>query len=195
MSKGEKIGIAAAVIFATGTIFYLMMKTATNAVKNGGNILFSNKMNSFFKAKLIQTAANIKVNPNFLSAVIDWETAGTFSPSIQNPISNATGLIQFMPTTAAILGTTISALKNMSGVEQLNYVEKYFDLPYNKNKVKANFTDFYLIIFYPAANGKPSNYIFPTIVYNQNPAFHNSKGYFTKQDLENTLKKKYSSVY
>jgi hypothetical protein len=195
MNKGGKIGIAAAVIFATGTLFYLMMKNATNAVKNGADILFSNKMNSFFKAKLIQTAANIGVNANFLSAVIDWETAGTFNPSIQNPISNATGLIQFMPTTAAELGTTINALKNMSGVEQLNYVEKYFKLSYNKNKVKTNFTDFYLIIFYPAANGKPSNYLFPSIVYAQNPAFHTSKGYFTKLDLENTLKKKYPSVY
>ena len=39
------------------------------------------------------------------------------------------GLIQFLETTAASLGTTTSKLANMSEVEQLEYVEKYF-MPY-----------------------------------------------------------------
>jgi len=194
MNKNKKIGLIAGLIFATGAILYIMMKSA-NKTNNSLNLLFANKMNKFFQAKLIQICMNIKVNPNFLSALIDWETAGTFDPAIQNPISNATGLIQFMPSTATMLGTSTNALKQMSAIEQLNYVEKYFNLSYNKNKVKTNFTDFYLIVFYPAANGKPANYLFPAIVYQQNPAFHTSKGYFTKADLQETLKKRYPQVY
>jgi len=40
-------------------------------------------------------------------------------------VSGATGLIQFLPSTARGLGTSTAALKNMSSVEQLKFVEKY----------------------------------------------------------------------
>jgi hypothetical protein len=54
------------------------------------------------------------------------ETAGTFSPSITNPLGY-TGLIQFGKSAAKDVGTTTGALRNMSAVEQLVYVFKYLD--------------------------------------------------------------------
>lgn len=45
---------------------------------------------------------------------------------VNAPGSGAIGLIQFMPSTAKGLGTSTSALKQMTAVDQLAYVEKYF---------------------------------------------------------------------
>ena len=68
---------------------------------------------------------------SYLLSCMAFETAGTFSPSVQNGKTKATGLIQFMPTTAKDLGTTIEALKAMDFMTQLDWVFKYFE----KNKV------------------------------------------------------------
>jgi hypothetical protein len=72
-----------------------------------------------------------------------------------NKISGATGLIQFMPSTAKSLGTTTDVLLSMNNIQQLNYVLAYLR-PY-KGKMN-NFVDVYLAVFYPAAIGD-YNYI------------------------------------
>ena len=66
-------------------------------------------------------------NSQDLLRLIEFETAGTFSPAIQNSSSGATGLIQFMGDTAKSLGTTTSELKTMSVEEQMKWVDKYFE--------------------------------------------------------------------
>jgi len=82
-----------------------------------------------FAQKIKQVAANINADPIDLATLISFETAGTFSPSIRGPVvkgrGRAVGLIQFMPGTAAELGTTSEALAQMSQVEQMDYVERY----------------------------------------------------------------------
>ena len=72
-------------------------------------------------------AARLGTKPEFIMATMSFETGGTFSPSIKNPISTATGLIQFLDSTARGLGTTTGELSRMSSVEQLQYVEKYLE--------------------------------------------------------------------
>lgn len=60
----------------------------------------------------------------------------------------AVGLIQFLPSTARGLGTSTNALYNMSGVQQLNYVYKFY------KHAKGNLneaTDLYLYAFFPIA--------------------------------------------
>jgi len=72
-------------------------------------------------------AARLGTKPEYLLAVMSFETGGSFSPGQKNNAgSGATGLIQFMPGTASGLGTSTSALARMSSVDQLQYVEKYF---------------------------------------------------------------------
>ncbi|MEQ9000734.1 MAG: M23 family metallopeptidase [Coleofasciculus sp. B1-GNL1-01] len=82
-----------------------------------------------FAQKIKQVAANINADPIDLATLISFETAGTFSPSIRGPVvkgrGRAVGLIQFMSSTAAELGTTSEALAKMSQVEQMDYVERY----------------------------------------------------------------------
>ena len=71
----------------------------------------SQKVSQTFKQKLVQIAADLGTNPNFLMAVMSFESGETFSPSIKNAAgSGAVGLIQFMPATAKQLGTSTQAL-------------------------------------------------------------------------------------
>src|SRR5690606_16136703 len=85
-----------------------------------------------------------------------WETGESFSPSVKNPGSSATGLIQFMAATARSLGTTTTALAKMTVIEQLDYVGMYFK-PY-RHRLK-NLGDVYSAIIWPNAVGKADNYV------------------------------------
>src|SRR5690349_9048276 len=81
---------------------------------------------SAFAKKVEQIGKELNFNPNWLMALMNSESAGTFSPSILNFAgSGAVGLIQFMPKTAIYLGTTVEKLAKMSNVEQLDWVKKY----------------------------------------------------------------------
>lgn len=150
-----------------------------------------------FNVKLDNVANSLGVEPNFLRATIHMETGGTFDPSIKNPGSSATGLIQFMSATAKNLGTTTSKLSKMTGEEQLDYVEKYFK-PW-KGKLKT-LGDVYAAVLWPAAVGKPANYVLfrrGTEAYRLNaPAFDLSqKGYVTKKDITKKLQSIYDKNY
>lgn len=96
------------------------------------------------------------VNPTDLLAAISFETVGTFSTSIKNPNGSATGLIQFIESTAKGLGTSTRDLAQMSRVEQMAYVEKYLE-PY-KGRMK-NLGDLYMAIHWPAGVGKDDSYV------------------------------------
>lgn len=77
-----------------------------------------------------------------IAAVMAHESG--FSTTIKNPRSTATGLIQFTRATAEGLGTSIEALKSMSAIEQLVYVEKFFQR--NMPKVPKNLADYELVV-------------------------------------------------
>jgi hypothetical protein len=144
-------------------------------------LIYENKVptsyRSAFVEKVKKISANLGIDPNWLMAIMHFESAGTFSPSITNSIG-ATGLIQFIPSTANALGTSTSALRNMSAVEQLDYVEKY--LKTYKGKYK-NYIDVYFAVFFPLAIGKPDDWVIQSKgisaskVYDNNPAFRVEK--------------------
>jgi hypothetical protein len=67
--------------------------------------------------------------PEHIMAAMSFETGGSFASDVRNPRSSATGLIQFMDSTARGLGTTTGDLARMTPTEQLQYVERYFE-PY-----------------------------------------------------------------
>lgn len=123
---------------------------------------------SEFKAKVVRMAADLGCDPNHLMAAMAFETGESFSPSIVNTVSGATGLIQFMPSTARALGTTTAALKAMSAVNQLDYVSKYFQS--YKGKL-SSLSDVYMAILWPKAIGKPEGFVLfaaPSVQYTQN---------------------------
>lgn len=135
---------------------------------NLANVPGIEKVSEEFKEKVVQVAADIETDPNFLMAIMSFESGGSFSPKIKNPLSGATGLIQFMPKTALALGTSISALEKMTAVAQLDVVAQYFK-PF-KGRLKT-LEDAYMAVLFPKAIGKGSGFVLfkkGTLQYKQN---------------------------
>jgi len=151
------------------------------------------KVSDAFKIKLLEITRALDVNPDFLMAAMAFESAETFSPSIKNAAgSGAVGLIQFMPSTAKALGTTVDALEKMTAEDQLEYVRKYFAPKHGK---LHSIEDVYMAILYPAAIGKPSDdtlFKAGTTVYKQNKGLDaNSDGKITIHEAASAVRKKY----
>lgn len=92
---------------------------------------------------------NLEVDP--ILAVMSYESGGTFDPAVTNSIG-AVGLIQFIPSTAQGLGTSTSELRNMTAIEQLAYVEKFFRQ--NGRRIRRDTPgDYYMAVFMPAYVG------------------------------------------
>jgi hypothetical protein len=111
-----------------------------------------------FRRRLYQLVSNLgwkEAQASELMAVMAFETGRTFSPSVSNPLSSATGLIQFMAATARGLGTSTQALARMSAVEQLDWVEKYF----RPNAARIHtLEDLYMAVLWPRGIGKLLEY-------------------------------------
>ncbi|HEX7026323.1 MAG TPA: peptidoglycan-binding protein [Gammaproteobacteria bacterium] len=146
-----------------------------------------------FKVKLVGIADRLRVAPDYLMACMAFETGETFDPAIKNAAgSGAVGLIQFMPSTARALGTTVEALARMTALEQLDYVEKYFK-PYG-GKLDT-LEDVYMAILYPAAIGKPASHALfksGTVAYEQNKGLdENRDGNITLAEISGKVRAKY----
>ncbi|GAB4043127.1 transglycosylase SLT domain-containing protein [Spirosoma litoris] len=109
-----------------------------------------------FIEKVKAVCSRLGINPDWLMIVMDFESAGTFSPSVTNKGSGAVGLIQFTESGIVGLGVTLAQLKAMTAIQQLDYVEKYLT-PY-KSKF-ATVYDVYLAVFAPAYLGKPDEQV------------------------------------
>jgi len=152
------------------------------------NVRGINKLSPTDLKSLVDAANWIGINPDWLASAISFESG--FSPSIENAAgSGAVGLIQFMPSTAAGLGTSSAALKQMTFVQQLEYVKAYF-APHRGQL--QSLEDTYLAIFYPAFIGKANDAILGSTgsaIYDQNAGFDRTgKGYVTKEDITSTIR-------
>ena len=147
-----------------------------------------------FLSKVKEVCQYLTIDPDWLMLTMWFETARTFDHRIVNKVSGATGLIQFMPSTARSLGTTTEALKNMSNVEQLDYVKRYL-APY-RGRMK-NWLDVYCAVFYPVLIGKPDTYVITSdIVARQNPVFDLNKDLdIHKWEIRQALQKSIPNEY
>ena len=142
-----------------------------------------------FQQEVSAVAGRLGVSEADLYAVMSFETGGSFSPSQKNMAgSGATGLIQFMPSTAEGLGTSTQALSGMSRVQQMQFVETYL-----KNagvKPGMQLSDLYMAVLFPAAVGKSDDYVlfgngamsgYGGVAYDQNSGLDkNGDGSITK---------------
>jgi peptidoglycan hydrolase-like protein with peptidoglycan-binding domain len=149
------------------------------------------RCSSAFLDKLRGIALDLDVNPNFLLAVMAFETGGTFSPSVKNAAgSGATGLIQFMPKTATALGTSTDDLAAMTAEDQLDVVAKYFK-PY-RGKLKT-IEDTYIAVLLPKAVGKGGDFVLfkkPSTAYTQNKGLDlDGDGEITVADAADRVRK------
>ena len=144
-----------------------------------------------FALKVADICNQLNIKPNWLMFVMWFESR--LNPQAVNPISGATGLIQFMPSTARGLGTTTDVLKRMSNVQQLDYVLAYLR-PY-KGRMKR-WVDVYLAVFYPKAMGKPDFVITSDIVAKQNKIFDlNNDLDISVKEIETALRKQIPEKY
>lgn len=123
---------------------------------DNGVLVWGQRVDQPFRVKVREIAANLNFDPNWIMSVIAFETGKTFDPGIKNPGGSATGLIQFTEGTAKGLGTTTAALGRMTAVEQLDYVQRYFE-PY-AHKV-TNMGDCYMAVLWPIAINRPDTYV------------------------------------
>lgn len=151
-----------------------------------------------FIKKVIDTAKELNCSFIDLLACMAFETRRTMSPSIQNSI-NATGLIQFVPKVATeVLGTTVFALARMTRVQQMDYVLKYFKKNPISKVANPSLEDLYMSILWPAAVGKPLNYILfrqGSIQYTQNSGLDvNNDGVITKEEASAKVREQLTYV-
>jgi hypothetical protein len=146
-----------------------------------------------FKKKLEKIAGLLGTTSHALLAVMKQESG--VNPAIQNKSGGATGLIQFMPDTARRLGTTTDELKNMDGVQQLDYVYKYYKMT---GVGDGSVGDLYMATFMPKYIGYPDNHVlgadgdhgFSGAVYRQNKGLdRNHDGKITVGDVKNSVQR------
>lgn len=120
-------------------------------------------------AALAETAAALGVEPAWLAALVDFETAGTWSPAISNPHSSARGLLQFIDSTARDLGYADSddLVRQHPTIEAqlrgpvLAYLSRWKPFP--------TLSALAMAVFYPAARYWSETAIFPRAVRDVNP--------------------------
>lgn len=138
-------------------------------------IAWGAKVSPTFKERVLWIEAELGLPADALMACIAWESGESFSPAKKNLAgSGATGLIQFMPSTAKGLGTTTAELAKMTAEDQLNFVYKYFK-PF-KGRLK-NLGDVYMAILWPKGVGQPDDYVLfdRGVAYRQNAGLDKNK--------------------
>ena len=153
-----------------------------------------------FNKKLDKIADALGVSSKNLLAIMKMESR--VDPAAVNKQSGATGLIQFMPDTARSLGTSVEALREMTAVEQLDYVYKYFKMV--RIKPGMDLGDLYMAVFMPKFVGYPNDFVLgqdgggkvpgtnlsSDLVYKQNKGLDKNKdGSITVADVKSSVQR------
>lgn len=143
------------------------------------------KVSPVFRAKVRGMAADLGCAPDDLMACMAWETGRSFRPDVKNMAgSGAVGLIQFMPSVAAELGTSTQALEALTAEEQLDWVARYFQ-PF-RGRV-AGLPALYMAILWPAAISEPLDAVLFDALDRDHPArYRQNAGLDTNKDGEVT---------
>lgn len=149
------------------------------------------KTSAQFKQALYQGATARGLNPDYLAAVLSFESG--FNPAARNKHSNALGLIQWVSDAsfdatarkAGMPNVKRSDLPNLTATEQLPLVFAWYD---GKGlTASSSAIDYYLAVFMPAHIGKPRTLVVAregTKAYEQNAGFdREGKGYYTLADI------------
>ncbi len=151
-------------------------------LKNGDRVLFARQVQALARA--------LKIPPEWLMLLM-WHESRLNSQAY-NQTGGAAGLIQFMPATAAGLGTSTAQLANMDANRQMYYVAKYFASYAGKIK---SYADLHLITFFPAVLGLSDKTIIQSpklsaeIIASQNTSFDlNKNGVITIGEFKDYIK-------
>lgn len=120
-------------------------------------------------------AATLGADPTHLALVMNFESNG-FNAQAVNLTSGASGLIQFMPSTARNLGTTVEAIRGMSAAEQMPLVARYFKSVVG-SKPLDTLQAVAMAVFYPKYMDVPPDTVFPDVVQKSNPGIRTPRDY------------------
>lgn len=138
-------------------------------------LLFQNKVSQAFADKVVEISNKLGIDPNWLMFVMYQESR--INPNIANSIG-CVGLIQFCadagtPGKKKIGGVVynLSDIKNMSGIEQLDLVYKYYK-PYRSNL--TSYETLFLATLTPAYLDEINNdsFVFPDSYYQANKVLY-----------------------
>ena len=107
-----------------------------------------------FITELTRYAGLLGANVDDLMLIMYAESR--LNEKARNPKTRATGLIQFMPSTALGIGTTVDKLYLMTNVQQLYFVYKYFQS--HAGELHSVY-DFYKVVFFPIMLGKDKDWV------------------------------------
>lgn len=139
-------------------------------------IAWGAKVSATFRARAWWTAVTLRQDPDHLMSCMAFESGETFSASIRNAAgSGAVGLIQFMPSTAAALGTSVDALARMKAEDQINFVYKYLRPFAGRMETLA---DSYMAILLPKYVGAPDD----SILFSGGTAYRQNSGLDANKD-------------
>lgn len=166
------------------------------------SLIYLNKVPASFRDSFEQgirsicTELNVK-NPDWLMIVIWAESQ--FKTDAKNPKSTATGLIQFIESTAKSIGTTTAELRQMNHVQQLKYVRLYLISQIKAKGVPSDGYQLYLLVHYPVAVNRPDStvvYRSPSDAYNGNNGLdYNKDGTVTIAEIKTFLNSKVPFPY
>lgn len=126
-----------------------------------------------------------------LMACMAFESGESFSPKVHNGAgSGAIGLIQFMPATAAYLGTSPHDLIAMTAEQQLYWVKQYFK-PYASRILSL--PDMYMAILLPKYVGASDDSVLFSsgIIYRENSGLDTDHdGKITKAEAASLVRQK-----
>ncbi|SHM62683.1 hypothetical protein [Chryseobacterium polytrichastri] len=124
------------------------------------DLVWGAKVSCEFRKKVFLISKRNGVDPNNLMAAMAHETGGTFDPTCgtfkkrkDEATEGYVGLLQIGKDSAKDLKITRTELLAMNQIKQLDYIEKYLNLPLVRGKLNT-LTDFYLAVLFPVDCGK-----------------------------------------
>jgi len=202
--KEDLDGILNAIMGKAGIVTSPVDKDTMSADKNTSKTDTGSIQDPDFNKKLTKVASALGIAEADLRAII--KTESNFNPKAEDPNHVSVGLIGFTERTARGLGTSKDKIRQMSAVDQLDLVYKFY-----KNAGVQPGMDrgtIYMLTFMPAFAKSPDNtvlgkrgggtLILPSgkssgislhKVWEQNPVFGKSKGknQFTVGDVKNLV--------
>ncbi|WP_420457092.1 hypothetical protein [Rubrivirga sp.] len=176
-----------------------LAETESPDADGGGDqtVVWGQRVSPEFKSRVLQMSDTLQIDADYLMAIMAFESAETFSPSIWNQAgSRAVGLIQFMDGAASEpdLNTTLEALEAMTAVEQLDYVERYFRMRQRQFGKITTLSDVYMAVLRPANIGDPESAVLfraGTTAYRQNDGLDSDgNGEITKAECAAKVQEK-----
>ncbi|MGB1241347.1 MAG: transglycosylase SLT domain-containing protein [Chitinophagales bacterium] len=152
-----------------------------------------------FEKKVRRISSKLDIHPDWLMAIMHSESK--LDASVVNlKGSGATGLIQFLPTTAINMDITVEQMRNLNHIQQLDYVYEYLRDVQKTRKVSfENITDLYLSILYPVAVGQEAAFVLyrsPSSTYQKNSGLdENHNGEVSVKDIDLRMKRLYPIAY